>query len=70
MSTMSSRLVTGGILALIGLITIKVVMFIIGGTFAILALFFKLLPIVIVAWLAWKLIRYMGRSNSTDSTAS
>lgn len=64
---MSSRLVTGGILALIGLVTLKVIMFLIGGTFAILGFFFKLLPIAIVLFLAWKLIRYLGRPDTAGS---
>lgn len=67
MSFMASRLVTGGILALIGLVTLKVLMFLIGGTFAILGLFFKLLPIAIVLFLAWKLIRYLGRPDTAGS---
>ena len=67
MSFMASKLVTGGILALIGLVTLKVIMFLIGGTFAILGLFFKLLPIAIVLFLAWKLIRYLGRPDTAGS---
>ena len=55
MSIMSSRLVTGGILAVIGLITLKVVLFLIGGTIAIFALLLKLVPILILAWLGWRL---------------
>lgn len=69
MSSMSSKLVTGGILAVIGLITLKVVMFIIGGTIAIFALLFKLLPILIIAWLAWRLIKYVGRKDSDTVTS-
>jgi hypothetical protein len=64
---MSSRLVTGGILAIIGLITLKVIMFVIGGTVAIFALLFKLLPIVLVVWLAWRLLRHLGRPASSES---
>jgi hypothetical protein len=67
MSTMSSKLVTGGILAVIGLITLKVIMFVIGGTVAIFALLFKLLPIILVAWLAWRLLKYLGRPASSES---
>jgi len=67
MSTMSSKLLTGGILAVIGLITIKVVMFLIGGTIAIFALALKLLPIVLLVWLGWRLIKHLGRPAPTDS---
>ena len=67
MSIMSSKLVTGGILALIGLVTLKVLMFVIGGTFAILGLFFKLLPIAIILFVAWKLLRHLGRTDTAES---
>jgi ABC-type multidrug transport system fused ATPase/permease subunit len=67
MSTMSSKLVTGGILAVIGLIALKVVMFVIGGTVAIFALLFKLLPIILLVWLGWKLIKYLSRPASSAS---
>ena len=67
MSTMSSRLVTGGILAVIGLITLKVVMFLIGGTIAIFGLVFRLLPILLLVWLGWRLIKYLKRPASTES---
>jgi hypothetical protein len=62
---MSSKLVTGGILAIVGLIAIKVVMFIIGGTVAILALVFKLLPILLIGWLLWRLMRSAAEPKST-----
>jgi hypothetical protein len=64
---MSSKLVTGSILAVIGLITLKVVMFLIGGTIAIFALILKLLPIVLLVWLGWRLIKYLGRPAPSDS---
>lgn len=60
---MSSKLVTGGILAVIGLITLKVLMFIIGGTLAIVGLLFKLLPLLLIAWLVWRLLRPGSRSE-------
>ncbi|NJD10339.1 MAG: hypothetical protein FIB01_07795 [Gemmatimonadetes bacterium] len=67
MSTMSSRLVTGGILAIIGLITLKVVMFLVGGTIAIFALLFKLLPILLLVWIGWKIIKRVGRPAHPES---
>lgn len=67
MSIMSSKLVTGGILAVIGLITLKVIMFLVGGTIAIFAVLLKLLPIVLIVWLGWKLIKYLGRPAHTES---
>ncbi|HSJ13220.1 MAG TPA: hypothetical protein VK939_02320 [Longimicrobiales bacterium] len=62
---MSSKLVTGGILAIIGLITLKVLTFIIGGTIAIFALLFKLLPVLLIAWLVWRLLKSGSRSEAT-----
>lgn len=62
---MSSKLVTGGILAIIGLITLKVLTFIIGGTIAIFALVFKLLPVLLIAWLVWRLLKSGSRSEAT-----
>jgi amino acid permease len=67
MSIMSSRLVTGGILAIIGLITLKVVMFLVGGTIAIFALVFKLLPILLLVWIGWKVIKRLNRPAHTES---
>ena len=67
MSIMSSRLVTGGILAIIGLITLKVVMSVIGGTIAIFALLFKLLPILLLVWIGWRIIKRLGRPAHTES---
>ena len=67
MSIMSSKLVTGGILALIGLVTLKVIMFVVGGAFAILGLVFKLLPIAIILFVAWKLLRHLGRTDTAES---
>jgi hypothetical protein len=60
---MSSKLVTGGILAVIGLITLKVVMFLIGGTIAIFALLFKLLPILLIGWILWRVVRSVTREK-------
>ena len=58
---MSSKLVTGGILAVIGLITLKVVMVLVGLTVGFFALLFKLLPILIIGWLVWRLVKYVSR---------
>lgn len=60
---MSSKLVTGGILAVIGLITLKVVMFLIGGTIAIFALLFKLLPILLIGWILWRVVRSVTKEK-------
>lgn len=54
---MGARLLTGGVLAVIGLITVKFLM----GLFGLLAglfsfLFFTVLPIVLVGWIVLKII--------------
>jgi hypothetical protein len=49
---------TGGVLAVIGLITIKVVVAVLSGFLALLAfLFFTVLPILVVGWIIVKLFR-------------
>jgi hypothetical protein len=63
---MSSKLVTGGILALIGLVTLKVVMFLVGGTLAILGVFLKLLPLLIIGWIIWRLLKPRPSTASAD----
>ena len=62
---MSTKLVTGGILAVVGLITIKVLGVILGLTIGFFALIFKLLPIVLIAWLVWRAVKYLGRPSTT-----
>ncbi|MGH7444402.1 MAG: hypothetical protein ACREKM_05980 [Longimicrobiales bacterium] len=54
---MGARLLTGGVLAVIGLITVKLVM----GLFGVLAglfsfLFFTVLPIVLIGWIVLKVV--------------
>jgi hypothetical protein len=61
---MSNKLVTGGVLAVIGLITLKVLGVILGLTVGFFALMFKLLPIVLIAWLVWRAVKYLGRPST------
>ena len=61
---MSNKLVTGGILAVVGLITIKVLGVILGLTLGFFALMFKLLPIVLIAWVIWRVVKYLGRPST------
>jgi hypothetical protein len=68
MSSFGARLLTGGVLAAIGLITIKVVVAVLTGFFALLAfLFFTVLPILIVGWLVVKAWRYFTRNGETPA---
>jgi hypothetical protein len=68
MSSFGGRLMTGGVLAVIGLITIKVVVAVVSGVFALLAfVLFTVLPIVLVGWVLMKLFRHF--SGSGDAPA-
>mgnify|MGYP006203851195 CR=1 FL=1 len=64
---MSTKLVTGGVLAVVGLIAIKIVTVMFALTIGFFALLFKLLPIVIVAWIVWRLIKYIGRPRTSEA---
>jgi hypothetical protein len=68
MSSFGGRLLTGGVLAAIGLITIKVVVAVLSGFLALLAfLFFTVLPILLVGWLIVKLWKYLTRNGDTPA---
>jgi len=54
---MGSRLLTGGVLAVIGLITVKVLMAVFGAVAGLFSfLFFTVLPIVVIGWFVLKLV--------------
>lgn len=64
MSSFGGKVLTGGVLAAIGLITIKVVVALISGFMALLSfLFFTVLPIAFIAWLVVKAFKYMRKSG-------
>ncbi|NLG61039.1 MAG: hypothetical protein GX539_02255 [Candidatus Cloacimonetes bacterium] len=55
---MGSRLLTGGILAVIGLITVKLLIGVFGFIAAVFGfLFFKVLPIVLIGWIVMRIVR-------------
>jgi hypothetical protein len=55
---MGAKLLTGTVLAVIGLFTIKLVMTVLAGVAAIVAfLLFTVLPLVIIGWIVLKLFR-------------
>ncbi len=62
---MSSKLVAGGVLAVVGLIAIKIVTVLFALTIGVFAFMFKLLPIVLIAWVIWRIIKYMGRPSTS-----
>jgi hypothetical protein len=64
MTTFGARLLTGSILAVIGLITVRVIMALFGAVVGFMSfLFFTVLPIVLFAWLALKLLKYLTRDK-------
>lgn len=64
MSIFGSRMLTGGILAVIGLITVKVLTTVFGAVMAFLSfVLFTVLPIVLVAWLVMKLLKAVSRER-------
>jgi uncharacterized membrane protein YjgN (DUF898 family) len=64
MSSFGGKVLTGSILAAIGLVTIKVLMALVSGFMALLGfLFFTVLPIALVVWLIVKAIKYLGKSS-------
>jgi hypothetical protein len=65
MSAFGAKVMTGSILAVIGLITVKVFVAIAAGFLGLLAfLFFKVLPIVLLVWLGLKAFRYLTSDRS------
>lgn len=60
MSSFGGKVVTGSVLAVIGLITLKVLGALFFGFMALIGfLLFKVLPIVLVIWLGMKVIKYL-----------
>lgn len=58
---MGARILTGSILAVIGLFTVKLVFAVLSGIAAFLGfLFFTVLPILLLGWLV---LRILGRSS-------
>lgn len=69
MSSFGGKVVTGSFLAVIGLITLKVLSALFLGFMALFGfLLFKVLPIVLIVWLGMKAIRYL-KSDNTDKPA-
>jgi hypothetical protein len=64
MSGFGAKVLTGSVLAMIGLVTVKVVVALISGALALLSfLLFTVLPVAVVGWLVWRAIRYLGRNG-------
>lgn len=68
MSSFGGRVLTGGVLAAIGLIAIKIVVALVSGIMALFGfLLFTVLPIALIGWLILKAIKYL--KNSGDKPA-
>lgn len=68
MTIFGSRMLTGSILAVIGLITVKIVTALFGAIWAFLAfMLFTVLPIALFAWLAFKLLKALTREKKTGA---
>ncbi len=64
MTVFGSRLLTGSVLAVIGLITVKILTALFGAIMGFLSfLFFTVLPIVLIAWLVVKVLKHFGNDK-------
>lgn len=60
MASFGGKVLTGSVLAVIGLVTIKVLAAVLSGFMALISfLLFTILPILVVGWLVLKAIRYL-----------
>jgi hypothetical protein len=67
MSSFGGKVLTGSVLAVIGLITVKVITAMVAGLMALVSfLLFTVLPIALVGWLVLKLVK---RMNGKDRPA-
>lgn len=68
MSGFGARIMTGGILAVIGLIAIKVVIAVLSGALALAGfLLFTVLPILLVGWVIVKLFRHFSKNGDSPA---
>lgn len=58
MSSFGGKVLTGSVLAVIGLVTVKIVMALVSGFMALISfLLFTVLPIALVGWIVLKLFK-------------
>jgi len=66
MSVLSSKLLTGSVLAVIGLITVKILMGVLGAVTGFVSfVLFTLLPILLIGWLVLKVVKHLTRDKNT-----
>jgi hypothetical protein len=64
MSSFGGKVLTGSVLAVIGLITVKIVLALVSGFMALMSfLLFTVLPIVLIGWVAVRLIKALRSSS-------
>lgn len=64
MSSFGGKVLTGGVLAAIGLITVKVIVALVSGVMALISfLLFTVLPIALIGWLIFKAVKYMKKNG-------
>jgi hypothetical protein len=60
MSSFGGKVLGGSVLAVIGLVTVKVLVAVVSGVMALIGfLIFTVLPILVVGWFVLKAIKYM-----------
>jgi hypothetical protein len=65
MSSFGARILTGSVLAVIGLITVKAIVSVASGLMALISfMIFTVLPIVLIGWLLLRLVKYLGKGDS------
>jgi hypothetical protein len=64
MSSFGGKVLTGSVLAVIGLITVKIVLALVSGFMVLMSfLLFTVLPILLIGWLVLRLIKYLRSSE-------
>jgi hypothetical protein len=64
MSNFGAKVLTGSVLAVIGLVTVKIVLALVSGFMALMSfMLFTVLPILLIGWLVIRLIKYLRSSE-------
>lgn len=63
MGVFGSKVLTGGILTVIGLITVKVLTALFGALMGFISFLLSLLPIVLIGWLVLKVLKHLGKDK-------
>lgn len=64
MSSFGGKVLTGGVLAAIGLVTVKVLVALVSGAMAVFSfLLFTVLPIAVIGWVVLRVIRHLTKEK-------